>query len=148
MRNMTTPMTSIKLKLELKKLGPCGLRSNDLSRGRRHRLGGLQDYLARQLRRSYVNYDLSRHPPLATLVEEDVRSWDRRFDKIEKRYRDFAGIALGQLQGWDHVRHAQELRNALVHNQGHTRGRTSGPSSPTDRPRTTASRRYRPTTLA
>jgi hypothetical protein len=77
-----------------------------------------QDYLARQLRQRYLSYDLSKHPPLAALVEEDVRSWDRRFDKIERRYRDFAGIALGQLPSWDQVRHAQELRNALVHNQG------------------------------
>jgi hypothetical protein len=67
-----------------------------------------QDYLARQLRQRYLSYDLSEHP-LATLVEEDVRAWDRRFDKIEKRYRDFAGIALGQLPSWDQVRHAQEL---------------------------------------
>jgi hypothetical protein len=76
------------------------------------------DYLARQLRQSYLDYDLSEHPPLAALVEEDVRTWDRRFEKIEKRYRDFAGIALTQLPSWDQVRHAQGLRNALVHNQG------------------------------
>lgn len=77
-----------------------------------------QDFLARQLRQRYLSYDLSEHPPLAALVEEDVPTWDRRFDKIQKRYRDFAGIALGQLPIWDQVRHAQELRNALVHNQG------------------------------
>lgn len=77
-----------------------------------------QDYLARQLRQRHLSYDLSEHPPLAALVEEDVRTWDRRFEKIEKRYRDFAGIALGQWPSWNQVRHAQELRNALVHNQG------------------------------
>lgn len=76
------------------------------------------DYLARQLRQRYLDYDLSKHPQLAVLVEEDVRSWDRRFDKIEKRYRDFADVPLGKLPGWDYVRHAHELRNALVHNQG------------------------------
>jgi arabinogalactan endo-1,4-beta-galactosidase len=52
------------------------------------------------------------------LVEDDVRSWDRRFEQIQKRYRDFAGIALSELPSWDQVLHAQELRNALVHNQG------------------------------
>lgn len=77
-----------------------------------------QDYLARELKRSYLNYDLSDHPPLATLVEEDVRSWDRRFDQIKRRYRDFAAIALSELPSWDQVLHAQQLRNALVHNQG------------------------------
>jgi hypothetical protein len=77
-----------------------------------------QDYLARQLRQTYLNYDLSEHPALAVLVDEDVRAWDRRFEKIEKRYRDFAGIPLPQWPSWDQVRHAHELRNALVHNQG------------------------------
>jgi hypothetical protein len=77
-----------------------------------------QDYLARELRRSYLSYDLSEYPALEVLVEEDVRSWDRRFEQIRKRYRDFAGIALSELPSWDQVLHAQELRNALVHNQG------------------------------
>jgi hypothetical protein len=76
------------------------------------------DYLARELEASYLDYDLSESPALAALVEEDVRKWDRRFDQMTKRYRDFAGIALGKLPSWDEVRHAQELRNALVHNQG------------------------------
>ena len=77
-----------------------------------------QDYLARDLKRSYLSYDLSEHAALAVLVEDDVRSWDRRFDRIVKRYRDFAGIALSELPSWHHVLHAQALRNALVHNQG------------------------------
>jgi len=77
-----------------------------------------QDYLARQLKQNYLSGDLSEHPPLAALVEEDVRSWDRRFDNIVNRYRDFAGIALPQLPSWDHVPHAHALRNAVVHNQG------------------------------
>lgn len=77
-----------------------------------------QDYLARELERSYLDYDLSEYPALATLVEEDLRKWDRRFDQIRRRYRDFAGIALNELPRWDEVLHAQELRNALVHNQG------------------------------
>jgi hypothetical protein len=77
-----------------------------------------QDYLARELKRRYLSYNLSEAPALAVLVEDDVRSWDRRFDQIKKRYRDFAGIALGELRSWAEVLHAQELRNALVHNQG------------------------------
>jgi len=77
-----------------------------------------QDYLARELKKSYLSYDLSESPALAVLVDEDVRNWDRRFDQIPKRYRDFAGIALNELSSWDQVLHAKELRNALVHNQG------------------------------
>lgn len=76
------------------------------------------DYLARELKKTYLDHDLSDHPPLATLVEEDVRSWDRRFEKITKRYRNFAGIALSGLPSWHQVLHAQQLRNALVHNHG------------------------------
>jgi hypothetical protein len=76
------------------------------------------DYLARELKRSYLNHDLSEFPGLAVLAEEDVRTWDRRFDQMKKRYRDFAGIVLSDLPNWDQVLHAQELRNALVHNQG------------------------------
>jgi hypothetical protein len=77
-----------------------------------------QDYLARELERRCLSYDLSEAPALAALVEDDVRSWDRRFEQIKKRYRDFAGIPLGKLLNWDEVLHAQELRHALVHNQG------------------------------
>ncbi len=77
-----------------------------------------QDYLARELKRSFLDYDLSEYPALEMLVEEDVRKWDRRFDQIRQRYRDFTGISLSDLSSWDEVLHAQELRNALVHNQG------------------------------
>ena len=77
-----------------------------------------QDYLARQLRNTCLRYDLSEHPPLAKLVQEDVRTWDRRFDALVRRYSDFAGVALKALPAWEHINHAQELRNALVHNQG------------------------------
>jgi hypothetical protein len=77
-----------------------------------------QDYLVHELKRSYLSFDLSEHHALAVLVDDDVRSLDRRFDQVKKRYRDFAGIALGELPSWDQVVHAQELRNALVHNQG------------------------------
>jgi hypothetical protein len=76
------------------------------------------DYLARELRKTCLSYDLSGHPALAKLAEEDLRMWDRRFDKIEKRYRDFAGVSLTDWESWDQVRHARELRNAVVHNQG------------------------------
>jgi len=77
-----------------------------------------QDYLVRELRLNYLSYDLSEHPALAMLVEDDARSWDRRFENITKRYKDFAGIELSKLPSWDQALHAQALRNALVHNQG------------------------------
>lgn len=76
------------------------------------------DFLARELRNSRLRYDLSKHPVLKKLIEDDVRSWDRRFDILVKRYSDFAGVALKHLSSWEHIRHAQELRHALVHNQG------------------------------
>jgi hypothetical protein len=46
------------------------------------------DYLARELKRSYLSYDVSDYPAEAVLAEEDVRTWDRRFEQIKKRYRD------------------------------------------------------------
>jgi hypothetical protein len=76
------------------------------------------DYLARELRKTCLSYELSEQPPLAKPVEEQVREWDRRFDTLEKGYRDFAGIPVAQWKTWDEVRHAHRLRNALVHNQG------------------------------
>jgi hypothetical protein len=64
-----------------------------------------QDYLIHELRRRLVE-------------EEAAPTWDRRLKDIVKRYREFAGIELKQWPSWQHVHHAQELRNALVHNQG------------------------------
>jgi hypothetical protein len=75
------------------------------------------DYLARELRKS-LDHDLSQHPPLAKPAAKQVREWDRRFETLEKGYRDFAGIPVAEWSTWDEVRHARELRNALVHNQG------------------------------
>ncbi|HEX4115725.1 MAG TPA: hypothetical protein VHY18_07605 [Solirubrobacteraceae bacterium] len=77
-----------------------------------------QDYLAHELKRSYLSYDLSKYPALEVLVKDDVSNWDRRFDRIVARYLDFADIPLSKLPSWHHVLHAQALRNALVHNQG------------------------------
>jgi hypothetical protein len=76
------------------------------------------DCLARVLRNMCLSCDLSEQPPVAKPVEEQVREWDRRFDTLEKGYRDFAGIPVAQWKTWGEVRHAHELRNALVHNQG------------------------------
>ncbi len=76
------------------------------------------DCLARALRNAHLSCDLSGQPPEAKLVEERVREWDRRFDILEKGYRDLAGIPVAQWKNWDKVRHARALRNALVHNQG------------------------------
>jgi phage-related protein len=59
-----------------------------------------QDYLVRQLRKSRLPYDLTEHPVLAKLVQEDVRNRDRRFDALVRRYSDFAGVALKELPTW------------------------------------------------
>jgi len=80
------------------------------------------DYLTHELRNGFLSADLSAHPQLAQLVEDETRRWDRRFDDIARRYQDFARIKLSELPSWPAVLHARELRNALVHNQGqHTR---------------------------
>lgn len=75
-------------------------------------------YLTRQLARAALQYDLSDDPALAQLVVEERKTWDRRFDQVQKRFKDFLGADLGKLKGWERVAHAQELRNALVHNLG------------------------------
>lgn len=75
------------------------------------------DYLARELRKS-LSYQTFEQPPRAKPSAKQVREWDRRFETLEKGYRDFAGIPVAQWGTWDEVRHAQALRNALVHNQG------------------------------
>jgi hypothetical protein len=74
------------------------------------------------LRNTCQSCHLSGQPPVAKPGEEQVREWDRRFDTLEKGYRDVAGIPVAQWESWDEVRHARELRNALVHNQGQYTG--------------------------
>jgi hypothetical protein len=64
-----------------------------------------EDYLVHELRRRLVD-------------EGDAPTWHRRFKDIVKRYRESAGLDLKQWPSWEQVRHAQALRNALVHNQG------------------------------
>jgi hypothetical protein len=62
----------------------------------------LEDYLVQDLRRR--------------LTDGTDRQWGS-LDLISSHYRN-AGAALTQLPGWEAVKHAQVLRNALVHNQG------------------------------
>jgi hypothetical protein len=76
------------------------------------------DFLARELSAHCLRYDLSESPALAMLAQDEIRNWDRRFGDLVRRYSDFADVTLRKLDGWNHVHHAQELRNALVHNQG------------------------------
>lgn len=61
-----------------------------------------------------VSYTASK----GSLAKEERRSWDRNFKQVERRYRDFALLPVVNWPSWDCVRHAQELRHALVHNQG------------------------------
>ncbi len=76
-------------------------------------------YMARQLSETTVHrYDLSEHPVLARLVDDERRSWDRRFDKIKSRYNEFLSINVSSVPHWQEVEHVRELRNALVHNLG------------------------------
>jgi hypothetical protein len=75
-------------------------------------------YLVRQLFEACLRLNLREYPALAKLVVDERRSWERRFDRIKDRYKDFLDIRLTGLPNWDSVAHAQELRNALVHNLG------------------------------
>jgi len=65
-----------------------------------------------------LRYDLSAHPALRMVVAAERRSWDRRFEVVVRRYKDFLGIQLTSLTKWESVRHAQLLRNAIIHNAG------------------------------
>jgi hypothetical protein len=80
------------------------------------------DCLVRALRNTCLSRDVSEEPPAEKPTEAQIREWDRRFDTLAKGYRDFAGIPVAQWKSWDEVRHAQGLRNALVHNQGQYTG--------------------------
>jgi hypothetical protein len=93
----------------------------------------LQDYLVRQLRESRLSYDLTDHPVLAKLVQEDVRNWDRRFDALVRRYSDFAGVALKDLPTRPPAPPSTKQRR---------------PPRPTPGPRTRSSARSRATTNA
>lgn len=76
------------------------------------------DFLVQELKQNSLNFDLSEHPALQVLVDEDISNWNRRFDRVKDRFRDFADVRLAELEGWQVMLHAQALRNALVHNQG------------------------------
>lgn len=76
------------------------------------------DFLVQELRQNFLNFDLSEYPALQFLADEDIRNWDRRFDRVNDRFRDFADVKLAEIDSWQVVLHAQALRNALVHNQG------------------------------
>jgi hypothetical protein len=75
-------------------------------------------YLVRQLFEGCLNYNFSEYPVLAKLIEDERRTWERRFENVIRRYKDFAQINLSSLSSWEAVVHARELRHALVHNLG------------------------------
>lgn len=72
----------------------------------------------RQLSGVCLKHDLREYPVLAKLVEEERRKWDRRFDDLKRRYKDFVQIELEKLPSWQDIEHAREFRNALVRNLG------------------------------
>ncbi|MFC9692285.1 hypothetical protein ACFTSF_27305 [Kribbella sp. NPDC056951] len=77
-------------------------------------------YLAHLLERRCLRYNLSDHPVLAALVDAERKSWDRQFSLLVKRFGEFGGVKFHELgPTWGDVLHAQELRNALVHNLGY-----------------------------
>jgi hypothetical protein len=77
-------------------------------------------YLAHLLERRCLRYDLESHPVLDSLVNDERKRWDRRFDDLVRRYKEFGGLDLKDLgDPWKKVLHAKELRNALVHNLGY-----------------------------
>ena len=114
----------------------CGLRPNNPYRSRRLCVGGLPGLSRSRTQAALPQLRPVQYSALAVLVEEDVRSWDRRFDQIKKRDRDFGGIALSELPSWDQVLHAQESYATLWCTiRASTRARTWGQNSPIDRPR-------------
>jgi hypothetical protein len=77
-------------------------------------------YLAHLLDRRCLRYDLKEHPVLSSLVDTERSKWDRQFQLLVSRYSQFGRVKLSDLgQTWNDVLHAQELRNALVHNLGY-----------------------------
>jgi hypothetical protein len=80
--------------------------------------GAFHECLARLLYESALRYNLKRYPALARLVADERRNWDRRFEAVQQRFKDFLGSNLAGFPGWDDVIHAQQLRNALVHSSG------------------------------
>lgn len=75
-------------------------------------------YLVGQLFEVFLSYNLREHPVLEKLVEDERRMCDRRFENVQRRYKDFAQIELTKLPSWQAIEHARKLRHALVHNLG------------------------------
>jgi hypothetical protein len=89
-----------------------------------------RDCLTRMLREAALRVDLSGHPLVAKLVDDEVKQWDRRFDRVETRLKDFTGTDFRRTTEWRGVQHAQQLRNALTHNLGlYTNSYLSAPGS-------------------
>lgn len=65
-------------------------------------------------------YDLSEAAELRALVEEARSRVDRSFEATTTGYKRYLNLEIPNLSGkvWAEVKHAQELRNALVHNLG------------------------------
>ncbi|QNE18698.1 hypothetical protein F1D05_13250 [Kribbella qitaiheensis] len=77
-------------------------------------------YLAHLLERRCLKYNLKDHPVLGSLVDAERSRWDRQFQFLVDRYDQFGGVKLRKLAvTWEDILHAQELRNALVHNLGY-----------------------------
>lgn len=54
----------------------------------------------------------------ASLLDDEIRSFARRFERLVKRYRDWAHLDLKRRPDWRTIQHIEELRNAIVHNDG------------------------------
>ena len=75
-------------------------------------------YLVRQLFEVCLSYNLREHPVLEKLVEDERRMCDRRFENVQRRYKEFVQIELAKLPSWQAIEHARKLRHALVQNLG------------------------------
>jgi hypothetical protein len=76
-------------------------------------------YCVRTLAETCLRYNLKEYPTLAQLAADERQRWDRSFDAVKARFKDFADVRLDRLPSWEKVLHAHELRNALVHNLGY-----------------------------
>lgn len=70
-------------------------------------------YLVRELVETTLNCR-----PLARIVADECKQLDRNYSLVIKRYEHFLEIDLREVMDMDTINHAQELRNALVHNHG------------------------------
>ena len=112
------PEVYMRVKLGQKKAGVTLTSPGRCIRLRSSQRGKPSMCIVRQLLEVCLSYNLREHPVLEKLVEDERRTCDRRFENVQRRYKDFAQIEITKLPSWQAIEHARKLRHALVHNLG------------------------------